>query len=345
MADQEAFREFLVSNGYATVIFTPNGRWVGILRLLYHWTMHSGVVGDRTGHDRRYCYRTYEMALSALAEWTLREFEGEPEGWHKDPFSGRIRPDGDPLRQYMDGEFRPDLERPSRFRSITIMTGAGISAESGLATFRGADGLWDNHKIEDVCTTQALARDPVKVHAFYDDRRAQLTGVTPNPAHEALARLSREWKGPVQIVTQNIDDLHERAGSRNVIHMHGELKSARCAACRCSTPWFDALPVGSECPTCYNPTLRPNVVLFGETPYRQDEIEAVTKHCDIFVSIGTSGVVYPAAGLVDIARRKGAKTIEVNLQPSGNFAFSDVYEGAATVEVNRLVDDLLSDRI
>lgn len=187
-------------------------------------------------------------------------------------------------------------------RSIVILTGAGISAESGIATFRGPGGLWEGHRVEDVCTPEALAHDPELVHRFYDLRRAALSTVEPNAAHRALARLDAEWPGRLLIVTQNVDDLHERAGARRLLHMHGELKSALCADCGERQAWHGMLPPGSPCDACGAPALRPDIVFFGEIPYRMDEIDMALSRADLFVSIGTSGAVYPAAGFVQSAR-------------------------------------------
>jgi NAD-dependent deacetylase len=227
--------------------------------------------------------------------------------------------------------------------SIVILTGAGISAESGLATFRGPDGLWEGHRVEDVCTPEALARDPVLVHRFYDERRAKLAEVAPNPAHEALAALDAAWGGDLLIVTQNVDDLHERAGAKRLIHMHGELKSALCAACGKAAPWADPLPPGTTCGGCGRPRLRPDIVFFGEMPYEMDAIDAVVRKADLFVSIGTSGAVYPAAGFVQTARHVGARTIELNLDPSaGSLYFHETRLGPASVLVPQLVRELLA---
>ncbi len=230
----------------------------------------------------------------------------------------------------------------NRSDSIVILTGAGISAESGLATFRGPDGLWEGHRVEDVCTPEALARDPVTVHRFYDERRAKLAQVAPNTAHQALARLDREWPGGLLIVTQNVDDLHERAGATRLLHMHGELKSALCAACGAAAPWTDALPPASTCAKCNEPRLRPDIVFFGEMPYQMDRIYDALENADLFVSIGTSGAVYPAAGFVQTARAFGARTIELNLEPSaGSALFDETRLGPATRLVPELVDMLL----
>ena len=227
-------------------------------------------------------------------------------------------------------------------RNIVILTGAGISAESGLATFRGPDGLWEGHRVEDVCTPEALARNPALVHRFYDERRAKLREVQPNAAHEALAALDAQWPGELLIVTQNVDDLHERAGARRLIHMHGELLSALCARCGRATAWSDPLPPGASCQGCGEPRLRPDIVFFGEMPYEMDAIDEALRCADLFVSIGTSGAVYPAAGFVQTARHLGASTLELNLEPSaGSFYFEESRIGRASQLVPELVRQLL----
>lgn len=231
---------------------------------------------------------------------------------------------------------------------IVILTGAGISAESGLATFRGAGGLWEGHRVEDVATPEAFARDPALVQRFYNLRRRALLdpGIGPNPAHLALARLEAEWPGEVLLVTQNIDDLHERAGSRNLIHMHGELLRALCTACRASAAWREDLGPAAACPGCgLLGALRPDVVWFGEMPYRMEEISAALARCALFVAIGTSGQVYPAAGFVAEARGAGARTVEINLEPSGvSRAFAERRYGRAGELVPRFVEELLAAR-
>jgi NAD-dependent deacetylase len=228
-------------------------------------------------------------------------------------------------------------------RSILILTGAGISAESGLATFRGPGGLWEGHRVEDVCTPDALAADPALVHRFYDLRRAALNAVAPNAAHEALARLDAEWGGDLLIVTQNVDDLHERAGARRLLHMHGELRSALCPACGERRAWADPLPPGVRCPACAAGDLRPDIVFFGEMPYGMEQIEAAIATCDLFVSIGTSGAVYPAAGFVQLASHHGARTLELNLdQSAGSGWFDESRLGPASTLVPAWVDELLA---
>ncbi|WP_176590950.1 NAD-dependent deacylase [Sphingobium sp. EM0848] len=227
-------------------------------------------------------------------------------------------------------------------RNIVILTGAGISAESGLATFRGPDGLWEGHRVEDVCTPEALARNAALVHRFYDERRAKLVEVTPNAAHEALAALDAQWPGELLIVTQNVDDLHERAGAKRLIHMHGELQSALCAACGKATRWTEALPPASVCDGCGRPDLRPDIVFFGEMPYEMALIDEALRRADLFVSVGTSGAVYPAAGFVQTARHVGARTLELNLEPSaGSFYFEESRMGPASALVPELVRELL----
>lgn len=226
---------------------------------------------------------------------------------------------------------------------LVILTGAGISAESGLATFRGPGGLWEGHRIEDVCTPEALARDPALVHRFYDLRRAALAGVMPNAAHRALARLDAEWPGALLIVTQNVDDLHERAGAGRLLHMHGTLLSARCAACGAREGWAESLPPATICRRCGAPALRPDIVFFGEMPHGMARIEAALAAADLFVSIGTSGAVYPAAGFVQIARHHGALTLEINLEPSaGSHWFDESRLGPASRLVPEWVAAMLA---
>jgi len=227
-------------------------------------------------------------------------------------------------------------------RNIVILTGAGVSAESGLATFRGPGGLWEGHRVEDVCTPEALAGDPDLVHRFYDARRAALATVEPNAAHRALAKLDAEWSGELLIVTQNVDDLHERAGAKRLLHMHGELNSALCASCGARSGWTGPMPPGTRCSACGEPALRPDIVFFGEMPYAMDRIERAIAGADLFVSIGTSGAVYPAAGFVQTARYHGAETLEMNLEPSaGSAYFGETRLGPAGELVPEWVEGLL----
>ncbi len=227
-------------------------------------------------------------------------------------------------------------------KSIVILTGAGISAESGIDTFRAAGGLWEQHRVEDVATPEGFARDPRLVLNFYDMRRAALAKVAPNPAHTALARLEREFKGELLLVTQNVDDLHERGGSACVLHMHGELKSALCTSCEMRSPWDAPMLDRPPCPVCRAPTLRPDVVWFGEMPYQMGRIYQALETCDLFVSIGTSGAVYPAAGFVQEARANGARTLELNLERSeGSHLFHETRLGRAGDLVPEWVNEVL----
>lgn len=233
--------------------------------------------------------------------------------------------------------------------NIFVLTGAGVSAESGLATFRDPGGLWERYSPYELATPEAFAADPGLVRRFYDWRRRQLAAVEPNPAHRALARLQRELLargGALFLCTQNVDDLHERGGSTDVVHMHGELRKARCLACRAVSPWTGDMAGGHVCPACGAPgRLRPHVVWFGEVPLAMDEIEAALARADLFVSVGTSGSVYPAAGLVAQARRCGARTLELNLERSDNArAFDEVRTGPASEIVPAWVKGVLGRR-
>lgn len=231
---------------------------------------------------------------------------------------------------------------------IVILTGAGGSAESGIRTFRAADGLWEEHRIEDVATPEGFDANPDLVHRFYNDRRRQLVGGTvhPNPAHLALARLEAQLPGEVMLVTQNIDDLHERAGSKNVIHMHGELLRMRCTDCDAVQIATGDLSVNDSCAACSaTGTLRPHIVWFGEMPLWLDDIFTALSGCELFAAIGTSGNVYPAAGLVTEARLAGARTVEINLEPSAvTSSFDEVRIGPAGEQVPLWVDQVLTAR-
>ena len=232
----------------------------------------------------------------------------------------------------------------SDYRNIVILTGAGISADSGLATFRAADGLWEDHRVEDVATPEAYRRDPKLVHRFYDARRARLAEVEPNVAHEALARLDAQWPGELLIVTQNVDDLHKRAGATRLLHMHGELTSGWCLACNERFRWEGPMGEGANCPSCQTPGhVRPDIVWFGEMPYDMEHIDDALRNADLFASIGTSGAVYPAAGFVQTARYCGAHCIEMNLEPSqGSIYFNETRLGRAIDLVPGWVDELLA---
>lgn len=228
---------------------------------------------------------------------------------------------------------------------IVILTGAGISRESGLATFRDADGLWARHRVEDVATPEAFARNPDLVQGFYNARRAQLldAAIAPNAAHFALAQLEAAWPAPLLLVTQNIDGLHGRAGSRNLIPMHGELQKARCLACDGVIDWREDITPQSACLACAaEGRLRPHVVWFGEMPLEMERIEAALGECGLFISIGTSGQVYPAAGFVRAVRRR-ARCVELNLEETeGTALFHEAHHGPATQIVPAFVDRLLS---
>lgn len=232
-------------------------------------------------------------------------------------------------------------------RNIVILTGAGVSAESGIDTFRSAGGLWEQHRVEDVATPEGFARDPDLVLRFYDMRREAIQTKEPNPAHRALGRLEREWPrkvpgGTVTLVTQNVDDLHERGGSPGVIHMHGEHLTVWCTACDARHRWTGPLLHRPPCPGCTAPSLRPDVVWFGEVPYRMDEIFGALREADLFVSIGTSGAVYPAAGFVRTANDLGARTLELNLERSqGSAWFDETRLGPASEIVPDWVEELL----
>ena len=225
---------------------------------------------------------------------------------------------------------------------IAILTGAGLSAESGLGTFRDKDGLWTQFDLAEVATPEGYALDPAKVLDFYNMRRGNARDAAPNAAHHALGRLSTGAAHDVTIITQNIDDLHEQGGAADVIHIHGSLFEALCAACGHVWPDRDDMSTTDACPSCAAPgTVRPNIVWFGEIPYRMEEAVAAIDAADLFVSIGTSGTVYPAAGFVDIARGAGVETLELNLEASGG-RFDAVREGPATTVVPEWVDGLYS---
>ena len=231
-------------------------------------------------------------------------------------------------------------------RNIVILTGAGISAESGLRTFRAEDGLWEDHPVEQVATPEGFAADPALVQRFYDARRAGVLAAQPNPAHVALGELARAWReearGELLLVTQNIDDLHERGGADGVLHMHGEALSVWCTACDARHRWVEPLLDNPPCPSCGAAALRPDIVWFGEMPYRMDEIFGALGRADLFVSIGTSGAVYPAAGFVQYARENGARTLELNLEPSlGSRLFDETRLGPASEVVPQWVAQML----
>ncbi len=228
---------------------------------------------------------------------------------------------------------------------IVVLTGAGMSAESGVPTFRGQDGLWEGHRIEDVATPAAFAANPRLVQQFYNLRRAALKRVEPNTGHHALARLEQEWPGECLLVTQNVDDLHERAGSEKLIHMHGELRKVRCSHCQSVHPWGDDLSTETPCPACAaTGAMRPHIVWFGEIPFEMEAIVEALTTCDLFLSIGTSGVVYPAAGFAMMAAtRKSCRLIELNLESTEISPIFDEHRvGPVSRTLPTLVDSLLA---
>jgi NAD-dependent deacetylase len=236
-----------------------------------------------------------------------------------------------------------ELSRLINCQRIVILTGAGISAESGLSTFRDQGGLWEKHRIEDVATPEAFERDPKLVYSFYNTRREQLNHVHPNAAHLALAQLEQEFRGEVLLITQNVDDLHDRAGSNNLIHMHGELKKMRCTRTGKIYPIIGDLDANHVCDCCQKPgLLRPHIVWFGEMPLSMERIQSELELCDLFISIGTSGAVYPAAMFVDWAPSDAYK-IEMNLDITQvSEAFHQCIVGAASVQVPKLVQELIT---
>ena len=229
------------------------------------------------------------------------------------------------------------------FKQIVILTGAGISAESGIPVFRSETGLWENHRVEDVATYEGYRRNPDMVHEFYNGMRASLKEREPNPAHLALTRLQQEFKGEVTLVTQNIDNLHEKAGSTDVIHMHGELMSILCEHCGSRYAFLGRSGRDSVCDKCARTgTLRPDIVWFGEMPYHMERIGEALAGCDLFLSIGTSGVVYPAAGFCQQAAYAGATCVEFNLEPSAvKSSFNWGLYGKASITLPAFVDHLL----
>ena len=231
----------------------------------------------------------------------------------------------------------------SRPRSIVILTGAGISAESGIETFRAADGLWANHPVDEVATPEGFERNPQLVYQFYNQRRRQLLSpdISPNAAHSALARFEHEFDGEFLLVTQNIDNLHERAGSENLLHMHGELLKMRCLNSKLVFDITEDLDFDTHCRCCRSPgNLRPHVVWFGEMPFHMHQINAALESCDMFVAIGTSGNVYPASGFYQTAKIRRAHTVELNLEKTGSAFDTHIY-GPATETVPRFFEELL----
>ncbi len=229
------------------------------------------------------------------------------------------------------------------YKKIFVLTGAGISAESGLATFRDANGLWNNHKVEDVATVEAFEKNPQYVHEFYNELRPLVFSAQSNLAHHCLAKLQKEYKGIVDIITQNVDTLHEQAGSKNIYHMHGRIDETICLNCSHILKTSGDVNFSDECPRCnVSNTLKPNIVFFGEMPLYMYEIEKKLRECDLFISVGTSGVVYPAAGFVQTAKFYGADTIEFNLEETSNNRLFDRHiKGKCTQTLPSFVEDLL----
>ncbi|RDH43950.1 Sir2 family NAD+-dependent deacetylase [Zooshikella ganghwensis] len=230
------------------------------------------------------------------------------------------------------------------YQSVVVLTGAGISAESGIRTFRASDGLWEEHRIEDVATPDGFRRNPTLVHDFYNARRQKLLSpeITYNAAHKALAAFEQRFSGQYLLVTQNIDDLHERAGSQQVVHMHGELLKSRCEGCGEIFSYLEDLQMTTPCPCCQlSGHLRPHIVWFNEIPLALDAIYSALTSCDLFVAIGTSGNVYPAAGFFQEASHHGAHTVELNLEPSvSGSLFKEQHYGPASEVVPRFFAEI-----
>lgn len=235
------------------------------------------------------------------------------------------------------------MTQSQSYSHVVVLTGAGVSAESGLKTFRDNNGLWEEHRVEDVCTPEAFIRDRHLVQRFYNTRRRQLIAdARPNPAHVALANFEARFIGQFTLITQNVDDLHEQAGSKNVLHMHGELRKARCTFCESITCWDEDLNDLSVCDQCHKTrTLRPHIVWFGEYPLYMSAIAEALSQCDLFLSIGTSGHVYPAAGFVEQAKSYGAHCVEINLEPSAvQPLFDEHHYGPASTAVQTYLQRL-----
>ncbi len=231
----------------------------------------------------------------------------------------------------------------NKYQNIVILTGAGISAESGLATFRSANGLWNNHKVEDVATIEAFERNPAYVHEFYNELKKELVKAKPNAAHLAITRLQNEYPAQISVITQNVDTLHEKAGNKNVYHIHGQINQAVCLNCGHILETFGDVDTETTCPHCgIAGMMKPNIVFFGENLLYMDKVDEMLKTCDLFLSVGTSGVVYPAAGFVQIAKMCGADTCEFNLETtSNNYLFDRHIIGKAGTTLPKFIDELL----
>lgn len=231
-----------------------------------------------------------------------------------------------------------------KYQNIVILTGAGISAESGLATFRSADGLWNNHRVEDVASVEGFQRNPELVHDFYNNLKEEVQKAKPNPAHRAITHLQQEYPGAVvSVITQNVDTLHEKAGNTNVLHIHGQINQAVCLNCGHILETFGDVTTETACSTCHVPgMMKPNIVFFGENLLCMDKVDPLLRRCDLFISVGTSGVVFPAAAFVQTAKFYGADTIEFTLEPtSNNFYFDKHVYGPAGQTLPPYVDELI----
>ena len=234
----------------------------------------------------------------------------------------------------------------STYKNIVILTGAGISAESGLATFRASNGLWNNHKVEDVATIEAFERNPAYVHEFYNELKKELVKAKPNKAHLAITRLQKEYDANISVVTQNVDTLHEKAGNQNIHHIHGQINQAVCLNCGRILETFGDVDTETVCPHCHIAgMMKPNIVFFGENLLCMDKVDRLLSECDLFLSIGTSGVVFPAASFVQIAKYNNAKTYEFNLEPtSNNYYFDHHIYGPAGTTLPAFVDEMIKNK-
>lgn len=232
-----------------------------------------------------------------------------------------------------------------KFKNIVILTGAGISAESGLATFRAANGLWNNHKVEDVATIEAFQRNPAYVHEFYNDLKKEVLAAKPNAAHQAITRLQKEYPAEVSVITQNVDLLHEKAGNQNVYHIHGQINQAVCLNCGQILETSGDVDTETVCQHCgIGGMMKPNIVFFGENLLYMDKVDELLRRCDLFLSVGTSGVVFPAAAFVQTAKYYGAATYEFNLEAtSNNFYFDQHIMGPAGTTLPAFVDEMIKD--
>ena len=234
----------------------------------------------------------------------------------------------------------------NKYQNIVILTGAGISAESGLATFRSANGLWNNHKVEDVATIEAFERNPAYVHEFYNELKKELVKAKPNAAHLAITKLQNEYPAQISVITQNVDTLHEKAGNKNVYHIHGQINQAMCLNCGHILETFGDVDTETTCPHCgIAGMMKPNIVFFGENLLCIEKVDRLLANCDLFLSIGTSGVVFPAASFVQIAKYNNARTLEFNLEPtSNNYYFDKHIYGQAGTTLPAFVDELLKNQ-